>query len=63
MRESYTKIKQSIILLFGEQLIFNKEFDKYFLKLKENMMNDFYDWLVKCEEGEALGSVPPKKTT
>lgn len=47
--------------IFGKQIKFNKDFDKYAGQLKEGMMLDFLYWCGNAKEGKELGSVPRKK--
>jgi len=53
--------RQKLLDLFGKQLIFSKEFDKYFSSLKETMQDSFIAWCTDCKEGRAKGSVPINK--
>ena len=53
--------RQKLVEIFGEQIVFNKEFDDYILKLKPGMVNDFIEWCKRCKENKELGSVPTKK--
>ncbi|MBT3463952.1 hypothetical protein HOD20_03590 [archaeon] len=55
------KTKQKLIEIFGDQIKFNKEFDKIFENLKKNMQSEFILWCTRCYENKELGSVPPKK--
>ena len=53
--------KQKLLKLFGSQIKFNKDYDKIYLNLKENMQLDFIEWCTRCYNNKELGSVPPKK--
>lgn len=54
-------LKQKLVELFGEQIRFNKDFERYILQLKEGMQEDFLRWCTDCKNNLLLGSVPPKK--
>ena len=51
--------RQKLLKLFGSQLVFSKDFDKYFSKLKDNMQLALLEWCNDCNKGIAKGSVPP----
>jgi hypothetical protein len=53
--------KQKLLEIFGSQLEFNKEFDRYFSLLKDNMQLSLISWCEDCKGGNALGSVPSQK--
>jgi hypothetical protein len=53
--------KQKLVEIFGTQIKLNKEFDKIFENLKENMQSKFIMWCTRRYENKELGSVPPKK--
>jgi len=55
------KLQQKLIELFGAQIRFNKEFERYAQQLKEGMQEDFFQWCLECKNELALGSVPPRK--
>lgn len=55
------KARQLLLKIFGSQIKFNKDFDNYIIRLKENMLNDFIEWCRRCKENKELGSVPKKK--
>ena len=55
------EVKQKLLELFGTQIKFNKEFDKYVDKLKDSMLIEFIDWCKRCKENKELGSVPQKR--
>lgn len=55
------EIKQKLLEIFGEQLLFNKDFDKQVSKLKQGMIDSLIEWCIQCKEGKELGSVPPHK--
>ena len=55
------EIKQELIELFGTKIKFNKNFQELANQLKQGMQEDLINWCIECEEGIALGSVPPKK--
>ena len=54
-------IKKLITAVLGEDVVFNKDFDKHVLSLKGGMFEDFISWIKNCETGNILGSVPPKR--
>ncbi len=53
--------RQQLLKLFGQQIRFNKDFDDYFAKLKDNMATDLLLWCERCKNNLELGSVPPRK--
>ena len=55
------EIRKQLLSLFGSQLKFNKEFDKYAEQLKEGMLQDFLAWCNDCKNDLADRSTPPKK--
>jgi hypothetical protein len=52
------QLKQKLFEIFGSQLKFNKDFDKYANLLKEGMIRDLIDWCIRCKEKEEEGSQP-----
>ena len=50
--------RQKLLEMFGNRLVINKEFDKFFNLLKEGMQEDFLKWCEECKQGKAKGSVP-----
>lgn len=54
-------LKQNLREIFGEKLIFNKEFDSHASRLKEGMATDLIDWCIRCKNNQELGSPPKKK--
>lgn len=50
--------QQHLLDLFGQQLIFNNDFDKHFALLKEGMKENLLQWCADCKKGTAKGSVP-----
>jgi hypothetical protein len=52
------KARQELNSLFGQQLIFNRSFDKRFGLLKQSMQDELIKWCRDCKEGGAEGSVP-----
>src|SRR3989338_6875472 len=50
-----------IIEIFGERIMFNKDFDKNLSKLKDGMIQDIIEWCKNCKDNKELGSVPPKR--
>ena len=50
--------KQHLHNLLGPQLVFNKEFDKYFSILKDSMQQSLMSWCKNCKDDVAEGSVP-----
>ena len=55
------EVRKQLLNIFGQQLKFNKEFDKYAEQLKEGMLQDFLAWCIECKNGLADMSTPPKK--
>mgnify|MGYP005853019345 CR=1 FL=1 len=55
------EIRKQLRELLGERLIFNKEFDKYAENLKKGMLQDLFEWCIRCKDGLEAGSTPPKK--
>ena len=55
------EIRKQLLSIFGPQLKFNKEFDKYAEQLKEGMLQDFFAWCNDCKNDLADMSTPPKK--
>ncbi|MBW2976645.1 hypothetical protein KY347_04325 [Candidatus Woesearchaeota archaeon] len=53
--------RKQLLSIFGQQLKFNKEFDKYAEQLKEGMLQDFFAWCTDCKNDLADRSTPPKK--
>ena len=53
--------RQKLLEIFGSQIRFNKDFDKYIARLKEGMTKEFIEWCRRCKNNLELGSVPPKK--
>ena len=54
-------IRKQLHSIFGQQLKFNKEFDKYSEQLKEGMLQDFIAWCEDCKKDLADRSTPPIK--
>lgn len=55
------EVRQKLLEVFGEQLIFNKDFDSYISKLKDNMVLELIEWTIRCKEKKEVGSQPKKK--
>ena len=55
------EVRKQLHSIFGQQLKFNKEFDKYAEQLKEGMLQDFFAWCNDCKNDLADRSTPPKK--
>lgn len=55
------EIRKQLLSIFGQQLKFNKEFDKYAEQLKEGMVQDLLEWCNDCKNDLADMSTPPKK--
>ena len=55
------KVAQELIEIFGNQIKFNKDFEKYIKELKEGMVKEFIEWCKRCKNNKELGSVPPRK--
>ena len=55
------EIRKQLYDIFGQQLKFNKEFDKYAEQLKEGMMKDLISWCNDCKNDLAQRSTPPKR--
>lgn len=55
------KVMQELIEIFGNQIKFNKDFEKHIKELKIGMVMDFIEWCKRCKDNKELGSVPPKK--
>ena len=55
------KVMQELTEIFGNQIKFNKDFEKHIKELKEGMVRDFIEWCRRCKDNKELGSVPPKK--
>ena len=55
------EVRKQLHSIFGQQLKFNKEFDKYAEQLKEGMLQDFFTWCNDCKNDLADRSTPPKK--
>jgi len=55
------EVRQKLLDIFGKKIKFNKDFDKYIIRLKKGMLNDFIEWCKRCKEEKELGSVPSKK--
>ena len=55
------EIRKQLLSIFGQQLKFNKEFDKYAEQLKEGMLQDFLAWCKDCKNDVADRSTPPIK--
>ena len=53
--------RQKLLEIFGSQIKFNKDFDKYIIRLKEGMAAELIEWCRKCKEDKEIGSVPQKK--
>ena len=53
--------RKQLLSIFGQQLKFNREFDKYAKQLKEGMLQDFFAWCNDCRNDLADMSTPPKK--
>jgi len=43
------EIRKQLLSIFGPQLKFNKEFDKYAEQLKEGMLQDLLTWCDNCK--------------
>ena len=56
-----SEIRKQLHSIFGQQLKFNKEFDKYAEQLKEGMLQDFLVWCEDCKNDLADRSTPPIK--
>lgn len=52
------ELKQKLLEVFGIQLGFNKDFDKYASLLKEGMIADLYNWCRDCKDKKIIGSEP-----
>ena len=55
------EVRKQLLSTFGQQLKFNKEFDKYAEQLKEGMLQDFFAWCNDCKNDVADRSTPPIK--
>ncbi|MBU0616063.1 MAG: hypothetical protein KJ601_08300 [Nanoarchaeota archaeon] len=55
------ELRQKLIEIFGQQIIFNKEFDSYASRLKEGMLSDLVEWCINCKEQRVDGSQPKRE--
>jgi len=55
------ELKSILVELFGNQIVFNKDFDFYAEQLKEDMQRDLIDWCKQCKEDLLRGYTPENK--
>ena len=53
--------RQKLLEIFGNNLKFNKDFDRNIMRLKGTMIADLFEWCKGCRDNKELGSVPKKK--
>ena len=53
--------RQKLLEIFGNNLKFNKDFDKNIVRLKDTMIAGLFEWCKRCRDNKELGSVPKKK--
>jgi hypothetical protein len=53
------ELKHNIKKIFGNEIIFNKEFDNYAAKIK-NIENYLIEWCTKLKSGQFVPLRPPK---
>ena len=52
-------LKKQLREIFGEQIMFNKDFDRYGEELKEKMQQNFVEWCKEVRDNE----IPPLRST
>ena len=55
------EVKQKLIDIFGAQIKFNRDFDDYISRLKDNMIVELIEWCSRCKERKEIGSQPKNK--
>lgn len=43
------EVRQKLLSLLGQKLVFNREFDRYFSSLKETMQDEMITWCLDCK--------------
>jgi len=53
--------RQRLLEIFGNNIRFNRDFERYFLRLKQGMAEELIEWCIRCRDNMEIGSVPAKK--
>lgn len=56
-----SELRTKLVAMFGNQITFNKDFDFYAEKLKEDMQTDLLEWCTRCKEDLLRGYTPENK--